>query len=435
MRIRAAALVATVALATVAAAPARAATVELRVEAARAAAPLFAGPVATEAHRVDGGDGSGPHACDGPAGAAASPTATGALDDAMRAAGIPWRGNWDPNFDDFFIERIGAFASRAPDEYWSLTVDGAYAPGGCLATLADGDEVRFYYGPAFGEAPAAPPAGESGGGTGGGGAGAEAAPAGNVAPVAGPTEHVRAGRLAKRAARYLHGHREAAGDPWSRLALAVRRRASPGAAAAKLLGRRLRHQRADGSLAEDVDFTALAVLAYEATAPRRAARAAAWLVRVQGAGGGFGFRPRAAADVDTTGLAAWALARQGRRQAARRAGLFVLAAQAVDGGFPAAPGGEANAQSTGLALLALRSARLGIDRPSASGATPLEYLGALGRGDGSIEYASGSAPTPVWTTAQVLLGLLPRGKLLRKEPAARHRQSASRHRRFRRIDG
>jgi hypothetical protein len=433
MRIRAAALVATVALATVAAAPARAATVELRVEAAGAAAPLYAGPVVTEPHRVDGGDGSGPHTCDGPAGSAASATATGALDDAMRAAGIPWRGNWDPDFDDFFIERIGAYASRAPDEYWSLTVDGGYAPGGCLATLRDGDQVRFYYGPLFGEAPATPVGGESAGGPGSAGAGA--APAGTIATGTGPAATVGAGRLARRAARFLRRHREDAGDPWSRLALAVRRRASPGAAAAKLLGGRLGRQRADGSLAEDVDFTALGVLAFEATAPARAARAAAWLVRVQGAGGGFGFRPQAAADVDTTGLAAWALARQGRRAAARRAGLFVAAAQSADGGFPAAPGGGSNAQSTGLALLALRAARLGVERPAGSGATPLDYLGGLGRGDGSVEYSSGSAPTPVWTTAQALLGLLPRGKLLRREPAARHRRSGSRHRRFHRIDG
>jgi hypothetical protein len=413
---RAAALVAVVAIATAATAPARAATVELRVEAAAAPAPLYAGPVDTEPHRVDGGDGSGSHPCDGSVGDPPSATATGALDDAMRAAGIGWRGNWDPSFEDFFIERIGAYASRAPDEYWSLTIDGGPAPGGCLATLADGDEVRFYYGPLFGAPPAPAGGREAGVAPGGGSAGAT----GTVA-APGTVSTVGPGGLARRAAGYLQRHREGAGDGWARLALAVRRGVSPafgggtspGAAAAALLGDRLEHQRLDGSLADDVDYTALAVLAFEATAPARAARAGAWLARVQGTDGGFGFRPGVAADVDTAGLAAWALARGGRPAPARRAALFVASTQTADGGFPSAPGGPANAQSTGLALLALRAARLGIERRSSSGATPLDYLAGLTRGDGSIEFSAGSAATPVWTTAQALLGLLPRGKLLR----------------------
>jgi len=46
---------------------------------------------------------------------------------------------------------------------------------------------------------------------------------------------------------------------------------------------------------------------------------------------------------------------------------------------------------------------------AASGATPLDYLASLARPDGSIEYSAGSHPTPVWTTAQALLGLITRG--------------------------
>ncbi len=414
LRLAAAACV-VAAAALVAAAPARAVTVELRVEAAGAPAPLFVGPVATAPHPVDGGDGSGPHACDGPVGAAAAATATGALDDAMRAAGIPWRGSWNPDFRDFFIERIGAYASRAPDEYWSLTVDGAYAPGGCLAALAEGDEVRFFCGPLFGEQP--PVEGGTGGGAGGGGGGAGSVPGGGAAgpstATGVPGAPPRPGRLATRAARYLRHHREAAGALWSRLALAVRRGGPIEAAAAALLRGRLGELRRDGSLGEDVNATAIAVIALDRRAPRRVGRAVAWLTRAQHPDGGFGFCRGVPSDVDTTGLVAWALARAGRAAAARRAGRFVAAAQSSDGGFPLSPGGESNAQSTGLALVALRVARLGVGRPSASGATPLGYLASLARPDGSLEYASGSAPTPVWTTAQALLGLLPRGKLLR----------------------
>jgi hypothetical protein len=443
------ALVTAVAVAVLASAPARAATVELRVEAAGAPAPLFAAPVTTEPHPVDGGDGSGAHACSGPVGATAAATATGALDDAMRAAGIAWRGNWDPDFRDFFIERIGAYASRAPDEYWSLTVDGAYAPGGCLAALADGDEVRFFFGPLFG---GPPPVEGGGGGAAGGGTGSApggaGGPAGSGTPGTSTAAPPRPGRLAARATRFLRRHREAAGAPWSRLALAMRggtpRRdpipssasgaggsrggaarpstgrggASIEAAAAALLCGRFGDLRRDGSLGEDVNATALAAIALARRAPLRARRAVAWLARSQRADGGFGFRRGVRSDVDTTGLAAWALARGGRAAAARRAGRFVASAQAADGGFPSIPGGESNGQSTGLALVALRVSRLGVERPAASGATPLDYLAGLARPDGSVEYAPGSAPTPVWTTAQALLGLLPRGKLLRAGPRA-----------------
>jgi hypothetical protein len=420
MRLRSA-LAATAAVAAVAAAPARATTVDLRVEAAGAPAPLLAAPVTTEPHLVDGGDGSGAHACSGPAGETATATATGALDDAMRAAGIAWRGNWDPDFRDFFIERIGAYASRAPDEYWSLTVDGAYAPGGCLATLGDGDEVRFFFGPLFGEQPPVEGGGAGDGGVGGGtgsASGGGGGPPGSTTPGASTLAPPHPGRLAARAPRFLRRHREAAGAPWSRLALAVRGGASIEAAAAVLLHGRLGDLRRDGSLGEDVNATALAAIALARRAPRRAGRAAAWLVRSQHPDGGFGFRRGLPPDVDTTGLAAWALARWGRGAAARRAGRSVASAQSADGGFPSIPGGESNAQSTGLALVALRVARLGVERPSASGATPLDYLAGLARPDGSTEYAAGSAPTPVWTTAQALLGLLPRGKLLRAGPRA-----------------
>ncbi len=429
------ALATTVALATVVAAPAGAATVTVRVEAAGAPAPLFAGPVTTLPHPVDGGDGSGPHPCDGPAGAPPTATATGALDDAMRAAGISWRGNWDPDFRDFFIERIGAYASTAPDDYWSLTVDGRYSSGGCLAGVGEGDEVRFFYGPLFGEGPGAP------GGGGGGTTGPGGRPGAGEAPVSGPAPAAPARRIAERAVRFLRRHREGAGDGWATLALDLRARsggprharqhaAAPGSrrlhvpaaatplgrrpalAAAALLGGRLGELRPDGSLGDDVNATALAVIALEAVRPRRAARAAAWLAGAQSPDGGLGFRPGVAPDVDTTGLAAWALARAGRATAARRAAAFVASAQAPDGGFPSLPGGEPDAQSTGLALVALRVGGIGARLRSSSGLTPLDYLAGLARRDGSLEYATGSRTTPVWTTAQALLGLTGRAQLL-----------------------
>jgi hypothetical protein len=386
---------ATVALATVAATPAGGAVVSVRVDSALDPAPLFDGTVTTLPHAVDGGDGSGPHLCSGPSSGPPSATATGALDDALRGAGISWRGNWDPSFRDFFVDRIGSRTSAPPDLYWSLTVNGRFTSGGCLARVADGDSVRFSYGPLFGPGSGA---GGGAGGVGGGGAGNEAPAQGGGGPG---TSRKRLRQLAAGAARFLRGH-HGAGEEWAVLVRAVRAGRELGPAVRGLLDDRLGEGRPDGSLDGDVNATALAALAL----PESRRRRCAWLASAQRADGGFGYRPGVAADIDSTGLAAWALARCRRGTATTRAAGFVVAAQTADGGFPSLPGGESNAQSTGLGLVALRVAGLGAGSArTAAGLTPLDYLAAHARRDGSIAYSAGASPTPVWTTAQALLGL------------------------------
>jgi hypothetical protein len=404
------AIATTVALAAVvAAAPARGATVDLRVDSSSDPAPLFDASVTTLPHTVDGNDGSGAHPCTGPAGATPSASATGALDDAMRAAGIPWRGNWDPSFRDFFVDRIGPYASAAPDRYWSLTVNGRFASGGCLATVEDGDSVHFFYGPLFGaEAPMATGNSDDGAGS----KGAEGDGTTSQPGVAGKL--IRG--VARRATIFLRRNPNGAGAAWGRLALALREGRGVAQAAAALIAG-APEQSADGSFGADVNSTAIAVLALAERHPRPAARAARWLASVQDPGGGFGFRPGIAPDLDTTGLAAWALAREGRRQPLRRAGLFVRAAQTADGGFPSLPGGSSNSQSTGLALVALRVCGVGPRPRSSAGRTPLDFLSSLSRSDGSIAYADGASPTPLWTTVQALLGLTGKARLLRTRPA------------------
>jgi hypothetical protein len=346
-------------------APAGAVVVDLTVESSTAPTALYDGPVETFPHAVDGGDGSGPHPCAGAPSGPVSATATGALDDAMSSAGISWRGNWDPSFRDFFIDRIGPFASAAPDNYWSLTVNDRFSAGGCLATVADGDSVRFFYGPLFGAPPTGDPSGPSDPGTEGGRPGSGRPPP--------PVRRAGLERAALRATRFL---RSSGGlnDDWADLALALRGRREP-VGAARRLGGRLRALSGKGS-----------------TGP----------------------------DVDSAALAAWALAMRGRYAKARRAAAFVCSAQAADGGFPTMPGGASNAQSTGVALVALRVTGLG-PRPTATpgGPTPLDYLASLARRDGSIAYMPGRNPTPVWTTAQALLGLTTKGKLMQLEYAPR----------------
>lgn len=387
--------------------------VSLRVESSTAPAPLFDGTVEALPHEVDGGDGSGPHPCWGPPGATPAPTATGALDDAMRDAGIPWRGNWNPSFRDFFIDSIGAYASASPDRYWSLTINGGFSAGGCLSRVTGGDTIRFFYGPLFG----APP--DAGGAAGGAAVGQDDdddGPAGkDGGGAAVGTQRKRLHRVAAAASAFLR--RRGAGESWAQLALELRRGGDPAGAAAGLLGGRLTGQRLDGSVDGDVNATALAVLALKERGPRRAARAAAWLAGEQGEDGGFGYRPGAPADLDTTGMATWALAVGGRSAAALRGGSFIRSAQAADGGFPAVPGGESNSQSTGLAALALRVTGIGVHQTtSTAGLTPLDYLAALSRSNGSISYQRHSAPSPVWTTAQALLGLTRKEKLLGGTP-------------------
>jgi hypothetical protein len=364
--------------------------------------PLFDGGVINLPHPVDGGDGSGSHPCGGPPGAPAA-TATGALDDAMRAAGIPWRGNWDPSFRDFFVDRIGPYASAAPDRYWSLTVNGHFSGGGCLARVEDGDTIHFFYGPLFGEAPPPKP----------GGPGGPAGPRAENPPQAGesgpPAARLR--KVAARATNYLRRSGGAVGADWGRLVLALRRGDGLGRTAGALIRGRLGQLR-NGSLGKDVNATALATLALEERRPNAARRAARWLASVQDRNGGFGFRPEIAPDVDSTGLVTWALAREGIWAAARRGGAFVRSAQAADGGFPSLPGGVSNSQSTGLALVALRVAGGGARVHSPTGRTPLDFLASLARRNGSIAYAGSANPTPAWTTAQALLGLTGREKLL-----------------------
>ncbi|MDQ2701092.1 MAG: terpene cyclase/mutase family protein, partial [Actinomycetota bacterium] len=196
---------------------------------------------------------------------------------------------------------------------------------------------------------------------------------------------------------------------WSRIALG-----KPRAGAKTLMGGRPSEQLEDGSFAGDLNRTAMTMIAISGMRPAVVDRAASWIASCQNPDGGFGFAPGAASDVDSTGLAAWALARAGRWSQVLRAADFVRRTQNFDGGFPAVAGGDSNAQSTGLGLLAQRMARkplLGIR--TEDGISPLHYLAGLQRNNGAIRYSTTLATTPSWVTAQALLGITPRARLLR----------------------
>ena len=114
---------------------------------------IFEGTVNTTPHQIDVGDGSGPHKCDGTNGGAnptAGPTATGALDDATKLAGLTWAGSYDSSFDDFLVNRIGPDTPTG-SEYWNVAVAGkSLSTGGCQAIVSKGQEVLWAFG-SFGD--------------------------------------------------------------------------------------------------------------------------------------------------------------------------------------------------------------------------------------------------------------------------------------------
>jgi hypothetical protein len=167
-------------------------------------------------------------------------------------------------------------------------------------------------------------------------------------------------------------------------------------------------QRRDGSFARQVNLTAFAVLALgDARSQRRTIREArGWLAHHQLPDGGF---PAGAtgtvSDTDTTGAVLWALGDQGRHGTRGAAVRLLRARQNPDGGLGATAGAASNARSTALAILGFVNAGRDPRVRTEDGITPLDYLRARSRPDGSIVYARGDRRTPVWVTAQALTAL------------------------------
>jgi hypothetical protein len=128
-------------------------TVQLRVEGTNTT--LFEGPVTTDGHAIDKGD--GPHPCDGttrttpPLNSGPGPTMISALDDASRQAGFSWSAQWF-SFGDFLVSQIGPDAGT-DTVFWGTVLN--YQPtqvGGCQQQVAEGDEALFALGDIFSEA-------------------------------------------------------------------------------------------------------------------------------------------------------------------------------------------------------------------------------------------------------------------------------------------
>jgi len=189
-------------------------------------------------------------------------------------------------------------------------------------------------------------------------------------------------------------------------------RASGGAST--LLPRLLELQLADGSFDGRVTTTAFAVFALRAAGrgadDEAVRRATAWLADQQNDDGGWGAAGLGGASgIDETAAGIQALLRGGqsrRSTAVRRALRWLAARQRPDGGFPLTPNDVSNAQSTAWAIQAFAAVGRDPRRVRRGGArSPLAYLRSLQASDGSFRYSRSSAQTPVWVTAQALMGL------------------------------
>ncbi len=161
----------------------------------------------------------------------------------------------------------------------------------------------------------------------------------------------------------------------------------------------------DGSVNDQVNLTAFAVLALRGAGAPVPGRMLGWLARQQDGDGGFSFSAAgAASDVDDTGAVLEALGVW--RRVTTRAVHFIRRQQNSDGGFPSQTGQSSNAQSTAWAIQGLLAA--GVDPGSLQGGgtpSPLAYLQSLVAPDGHVRYSSSSDQTPVWVTAEALMAL------------------------------
>ena len=158
---------------------------------------------------------------------------------------------------------------------------------------------------------------------------------------------------------------------------------------------------ASGSVSNQTNLTAFAVLALRAAGVVVPANTVGWLIRQQDADGGFNFGTAGgASDVDDTGAVLEALGGP-RGRATVRAVRFIDAQQGADGGFPSQAGSGSNAQSTAWAVQGLLAAGAG-GKPVGRA---LAYLTSLIAPDGHIRYSRSVDQTPVWVTAEAVMAL------------------------------
>jgi energy-coupling factor transport system substrate-specific component len=173
-----------------------------------------------------------------------------------------------------------------------------------------------------------------------------------------------------------------------------------------------RRFRSDGSIGDQVNLTAFAVLALRAGGAWDGrgtdSRTLRWLAHQQDGDGGFSFAGAGgSSDVDDTGAALEALAGDGAADGVKaRAVSFLRRQQDRDGGFPSQPGTDSNAQSTAWAIQGLEAGGVSpAGFHTAGSVSPLTYLYSLAAPDGAVRYSRGVSQTPVWVTGEALMAM------------------------------
>jgi Squalene-hopene cyclase C-terminal domain/Prenyltransferase and squalene oxidase repeat len=205
------------------------------------------------------------------------------------------------------------------------------------------------------------------------------------------------------------------------LALAAAGR-NPRRFAGRDLVAQLRSKRSgDGSFQGQVNLTAFGVLALRASggSGSEIAGSAAWLRDAQNADGGWGFNPGAASDPDSTGAALQALAVAGGGSALSLGVNYLRESQRPEGGWGLNESGVTNTQSTAWAVQGLVAAGVPPGSVRRGGKSPVDYLRARQAADGHYSYSSASDQTPIWVTAQALLGVKRKAFPLASVPRAK----------------
>ncbi|HYM58944.1 MAG TPA: prenyltransferase/squalene oxidase repeat-containing protein [Solirubrobacteraceae bacterium] len=212
--------------------------------------------------------------------------------------------------------------------------------------------------------------------------------------------------------------------------------ASTRASGRDLVAALLARRRRDGSFAGRVNTTAFAAMALRAAG--RSTRdpvvraAGRWIAGQANPDGGYNFAGRGGGSgIDDSGAAIQGLVAAGRAgtPTVRRAASFLVRRQGADGGFPLQPGGPSNAQSTAWAVQGLLAGGRDPAGMRRGGRNPLAYLESLVTAGGAVRYSRTSAQTPAWVTAQALTALarrpFPLSPVPRSTPPRRVRRAAT----------
>lgn len=164
----------------------------------------------------------------------------------------------------------------------------------------------------------------------------------------------------------------------------------------------------DGSFQHQVNLTAYAILAQRAAGEsgNSIGRAASWLRSIQNKNGGWASVPKGESEPDSTGSVMQALAvSPGKRGMIDDAAKWLERTQHKDGGWSLTEGAASNSQSTAWAIQGLVAADISPGTIKNDGTSGADFLFSRQASDGRFAYSGTSDQTPVWVTAQALMGV------------------------------